>query len=98
MYFNVVINCVILSTELSAGIGHALLLPHSGVSIRLGPVRRMLIGVKGMQVVYPCTGSNIMTYPQSRAVIDTARIAESTKKPYRLSISKKAQHIDSYAN
>ena len=35
----------------------------------------------------------------TRAVIDTARIDESTKKPYRLSILKKAQrHIDSYAN
>ena len=33
-----------------------------------------------------------------RAVIDNASIDESTKKPYRLSISKKAQHIDSYAN
>ena len=34
----------------------------------------------------------------ARAVIDNARIDESTKKPYRLSISKKAQQIDSYAN
>ena len=33
-----------------------------------------------------------------RAVIDNTCIDESTKKPYRLSISKKAQHIDSYAN
>ena len=33
-----------------------------------------------------------------RAVIDTACIDESIKKPYRLSISKKAQDIDLYAN
>ena len=33
-----------------------------------------------------------------RAVIDTACIDESTKKTYRLSISKKAQDIDLYAN
>ena len=33
-----------------------------------------------------------------RAVIDNACIDTSTKKPYRLSISKKAQHIDSFAN
>ena len=37
-------------------------------------------------------------YKFTRAVIDTDRIDESTKKHYRLSISKKAQHIDSYAN
>ena len=34
----------------------------------------------------------------SRTVINNACIDESTKKTYRLSISKKAQHIDSYAN
>ena len=34
----------------------------------------------------------------ARAVIDNTRIDESTKKPYQLSISGKAQHIDSYAN
>ena len=33
-----------------------------------------------------------------KAVIDAACIDESTKNPYRLSISKKAQDINSYAN
>ena len=36
-----------------------------------------------------------LTIPYCRAVIENARIDESTKKLYRL--SRKAQHIDSYA-
>ena len=50
---------------------------------------------------YETTQSNAwLNLPKlvSRAVIDNARIDESTKNTYRLSISKKAQHIDSYAN